>query len=106
MNGTAVNQHEEKNRKTGAAFSFVVHIVLFALALLPFLTFPDPPPGQEGILVNLGIPDVGQGEENAPIASSEPEESEPETQPTPLLKRNSLNLNQLKKSHNLSRNQK
>jgi len=77
MDGTAVNQHEEKNKKTGAVFSFAVHVGLFILALLPFLTFPDPPPGQEGILVNLGIPDVGQGSENAPIASSEPEVSEP-----------------------------
>ena len=73
-----LNQKEEKNKKSGAAFSFTVHIGLLILAIMPFLTFPDPPPGQEGIVVNLGTPDVGQGEENAPIASAEPEQSEEE----------------------------
>ena len=54
--------------------SIAVHIGLLLLALLPLLTFPDPPPGQEGILVNLGLPDVGQGDNNAgPSAPAEPE---------------------------------
>ena len=67
------------------ATSFAVHTVLILLLFLPFISIPDPPPGQEGILVNLGIPDVGQGFENAPPA--EQEESEPvkeeEVQPEP-----------------------
>lgn len=78
--------------------SILIHLGLIVLGLLPLLTYPDPPPGQEGILVNLGMPDVGQGEENAApavseeapevteeeeVAEPEPEVSQPETQPEP-----------------------
>ena len=58
---TAITQQEEKNKKRGMTVSIAVHIALIILALIPILTFPDPPPGQEGILVNLGLPDVGGG---------------------------------------------
>ncbi len=60
----------------------IFHAVLITLALLPFLRYPDPPPGQEGILVNLGLPDQGQGTENAPPDRSE-EEVDPPPQPEP-----------------------
>ena len=50
---------EEKNRRRGMIISVVLHILVILLALLPFLTYPDPPPGQEGLLVNLGLPDEG-----------------------------------------------
>ena len=76
---TAITQQEEKNKKRGMTVSIAVHIALIILALIPILTFPDPPPGQEGILVNLGLPDVGEGDDNAgPATPSEPERSEPE----------------------------
>lgn len=84
---------EEKHRKRGMLISVMIHITLVLLALVPLLTYPDPPPGQEGILVNLGTPDVGQGIENAgpsepmeeaePIPEEEPEEEEPEVEPEP-----------------------
>lgn len=77
----AVSRTEEKNKKKGMVVSIVAHTLLILLALLPLLTFPDPPPGQEGILVNLGIPDVGQGEENAPPVETQPEEPEKEVTP-------------------------
>lgn len=70
---------EEKNKKKGVRLSILFHIALVILALLPIITYPDPPPGQEGILVNLGLPDQGQGDENA--APAEP--SEPAAEPTP-----------------------
>ena len=86
-----ITHQERKNSNRGKVISVVVHIGLILLALLPLLTYPDPPPGQEGILVNLGIPDVGQGDDNAgPTAPAEPEvaeetpeveESQPEPEP-------------------------
>jgi len=62
--------------------------------ILPFITFPIPPPGQQGIVVNLGIPDAGQGDDRpetqnkevvppTPPSSAKPiaeEEPEPERQ--------------------------
>lgn len=73
-----VTQEEPKNRRRGVTLSVIVHITLLIIALLPLLTYPDPPPGQEGILVNLGLPDQGQGDENAAAAESEPAAAEPE----------------------------
>lgn len=59
--------------------SVAIHLVLIFILFASLLTFPDPPPGQEGILVNLGLPDVGQGDENAPPAAV----AEPVPQPQP-----------------------
>jgi outer membrane biosynthesis protein TonB len=86
MDTTLRPNTEQKHKRRGATISVIVHILLILLALLPLLTFPDPPPGQEGILVNLGLPDVGEGDENAAPAEAveadepEPEEAQPETQ--------------------------
>ncbi len=84
MTEITVDQIEEKNKRKGFYTSLFLHLALLILALLPLLTFPTPPPGQEGILVNLGMPDVGQGEENAPPAKAvEPIKSEPTPPPPP-----------------------
>lgn len=92
---TTVGKYEEKNKKKGMLISILLHILLVLLIILPILTYPDPPPGQEGILVNLGLPDVGQGSDNAAPAEtvesevpekadSEPEAAEPApAEPTP-----------------------
>lgn len=71
---TVVSQEEEKNRRRGMLASIIVHMLLLLLAILPLLTYPDPPPGQEGILVNLGLPNEGQGSENS--GPAEPVEEE------------------------------
>lgn len=86
-----ITQQEKKNSNRGKVISVVVHIGLILLALLPLLHYPDPPPGQEGIVVNLGLPDIGDGDNNAgPTAPAEPlpaeetpevEESQPEPEP-------------------------
>jgi outer membrane biosynthesis protein TonB len=73
---------EESNRRKGIIFSVVFHVLVIILAALYGFTFQNPPPEAAGILVNLGIPDVGQGEENAPAAS--PAEAEPEPEPEPV----------------------
>lgn len=85
-----ITTHEErKNSNRSKVVSVVVHILLIILAMYPLLQYPDPPPGQEGILVNLGLPDEGQGDDNAgPTAEAEPEPAEEspeveESQPEP-----------------------
>jgi TonB family protein len=100
---TITTPQEQKHKKRGLRTSIFVHIGLILLALLPLTRFEDPPPGQEGILVNLGIPDVGEGDENAAAAEIQEEEpvveedqpeevqeeaveSEPESDPEPVEK--------------------
>ena len=73
-----VGRYEHANRKKGALISTTIHVVILIIFLAKILDFPIPPPGQPGIMVNLGFPDQGQGEENAPPTTSEEESSEPE----------------------------
>ena len=76
--------NKKEDRRKGILLSVAFHLVLVLLALMPFFTYPDPPPGQEGIVVNLGIPNVGQGSENAgPPAQPEPQRR---TSPPPAAK--------------------
>ncbi len=73
---------ENKDKRRSLAISLLIHILLLLAALLPLLSYTDPPPGQEGILVNLGLPDQGQGFDNAgPTAptAAEPQEEPAET---------------------------
>jgi outer membrane biosynthesis protein TonB len=83
-----LSPQEQKQKRRGLITSMFVHSIAVILLLLPFLEIPIPPPGQEGILVNLGLPDVGQGDENAgPSAPAEevapPPQPEPEPEPEP-----------------------
>lgn len=81
---TMVSHQEQKNKRRGVTTSVIVHILLILLALWPLLTFPDPPPGQEGILVNLGLPDMGQGDNNAgPAVPTQEAEAQPEEETAP-----------------------
>lgn len=81
---TIVGRYEYANRQKARVTSIVFLVIFLFLLIFPLLKYPDPPPGQEGVLVNLGIPDVGQGEENAPesqaeeAAPPEPEETQEE----------------------------
>ncbi|MDX1667187.1 MAG: energy transducer TonB [Saprospiraceae bacterium] len=84
---TTLSHKEKRNKRRSMLTSIAAHLLLIILALLPLLTFPDPPPGQEGILVNLGVPDEGSGFENAgpsqPQEQIEEEEEEPVAPPQP-----------------------
>lgn len=78
------------NKKKARMGSGAVLFLMFVLFLFPFFTYPDPIPEQEGILVNLGVPDVGQGADNAAAAEAEqappeptPEPEQPKPDPTP-----------------------
>lgn len=68
--------NERKHRRISLILTSIIMAGLLALLFIKLMSYEDPPPGQEGIQVNLGIPDVGQGEENAPEPTN-PEPSEP-----------------------------
>lgn len=55
--------------------SLAVHVGLFILLLLPLMKFQVPPPGQQGILVSFGNPEMGQGDDRP--ATQMEEEVEP-----------------------------
>jgi colicin import membrane protein len=79
-----ISKTEEQNKRKGFIFSVVFHTLLIILAALYGFTYQSPPPEPGGILVNLGIPDVGQGDENAPkndVAPAEAPEEMPEEVP-------------------------
>jgi outer membrane biosynthesis protein TonB len=75
----------QKDKRKSWLISLFIHIFLMLLALLPLLTFPVPPPGQKGILVNLGQPDVGSGTQRATPPPPAPAPERPKEQkPEPL----------------------
>lgn len=75
---------EQKQKRKGFLTSMIVHALVIILLLLPLLSIPIPPPGPPGVLVNLGLPDVGQGDENAPAsAPAEAETPQPREEPVP-----------------------
>lgn len=61
-----LDEIEETNKKRGKRVSYILHGIILLLLFMPFFSFPDPPPGMAGVLVNLGMPDQGQGTDNAP----------------------------------------
>jgi outer membrane biosynthesis protein TonB len=79
---------ERKSRRDGYMISTVIHALIIILALLPWPHKEQPDP-EQGILVNLGLPDQGQGEENtpgppAPMPDPEPEKPKP-VDPEPVI---------------------
>ncbi|MBY5957434.1 cell envelope integrity protein TolA [Membranicola marinus] len=77
-----------KDRKKARRVSVIVNIVLIILLLVPFMSFQVPPPGEEGILVSFGMPDMGRGDDQPDTQQEEevppqpveeiPEPAEPE----------------------------
>ncbi len=83
MDTAMIDRHEREDKRKAFIITSILYTILLILLILPLLTYPDPPPGQEGILVNLGM-DFGQGDENAPeeITETTPEDNtEIETEP-------------------------
>ena len=76
-----LTQSEQINRRRGWIFSVIFHILAIVLLALYGFTFQNPPPEPGGVMVNLGIPDVGQGDENAPAGEPAVPVEEPEPQP-------------------------
>ena len=75
-----LTKSEKSNRRKGLALSITLHVLAIVLAAIYGFTIQIPPPEASGIQVNLGIPDVGQGEENAP---PQPEQAEEAPEPEP-----------------------
>lgn len=91
-----IQAHKEEDRKKAKVGIIVWTIIMLMILIFPFMTIPNPPPGQEGIIVNLGMIDIGQGDENAPPAEAtaaadtkpveepaEPEKTEPKEEVKP-----------------------
>ncbi len=70
---------EKKNQNRGMTISIIIHSLLIILLFLNLMHPENPPPGQAGILVSFGEPNIGQGDEvSAPPAQAEEEEPPPE----------------------------
>lgn len=72
-----ISLNEKQNNRRGFITSLIVHILILLLAILPLLTYPDPPPGQEGILVSFGAPDMGMGDSRPDTQQEEMVEPKP-----------------------------
>ncbi len=71
----------DRRGKVASAIGFILFIILL---VFPIFWHMNPPPGQPGILVNLGQIDVGQGDENAQASNPAPQpDPAPETPPAP-----------------------
>ncbi len=77
-----IDRHEREDKRRAMITSTMLYTLLIILLILPILHYPDPPPGQEGILVNLGA-DFGQGDENAPEESADTPQDQPEEETSP-----------------------
>jgi hypothetical protein len=62
---------EEGNKRKGMVTSVLIHLLLMILLILPFIGYPVPPPGQQGILVSLGEIDQGQGNDRPDTQNEE-----------------------------------
>ncbi len=86
--GTDLNSVEQTSQGKGWIVSLLMHILVIVALFLPMLVHKTPPPEQEGLLVNLGLPDQGQGEET-------PKGSEKEVTPEPSEKQEIKQVEQI-----------
>ncbi|HOY14228.1 MAG TPA: energy transducer TonB [Saprospiraceae bacterium] len=54
----------EGNKNKGMVASAILHILALLLCLLPFFNYEFPPKNDGGILIALGLPDEGEGDDN------------------------------------------
>lgn len=80
-------QKERKNKRKSSVLASIGMVLFVGILAFATLSWQNPPPEPAGTTVNLGIPDVGQGEESAPGKPAPPVETKPEpvkeTTPTP-----------------------
>jgi TonB family protein len=78
---------DQKSTNKGWIVSLGTHILVLGLLCLPFIVARTPEPEPEGLLVNLGLLDQGQGEETpkgeTQEISTEPVEQEPQREVAP-----------------------
>jgi TonB family protein len=88
------NPNDQNANGRGWIVSLLMHILLIIILFLPMIISQPPPPEQEGLLVNLGLLDEGQGNETPkgtnekaiPEPSKEPTKVQPMVQPTSVNK--------------------
>lgn len=83
MDSTIIQENGLRSKRVGKRAATIAGIGLLILLLIPIFFYQDPPPGQPGILVNLGLPDQGQGDENAQASAAQPAEPTPPEQSQP-----------------------
>ncbi len=64
----------------GWIVSLITHIIFLALLFIPMIASTPPDDEEEGLLISLGLPDEGQGEEVQSGHDNKPE-PQPETEP-------------------------
>jgi hypothetical protein len=67
--GPRDERDQKIDKRKGIAWSILLHALLFLIALLPLMTYPVPPPGQEGVLVSFGSEETGSGEDSGELPS-------------------------------------
>ncbi len=74
-----------QDRQKAVRTSIIVNVILLLLLLFPFMSFQVPPPGEEGILVSFGMPDMGRGDSQPETQQEEevPPQPQEETPPPP-----------------------
>ena len=77
---TEIEEKADRDGKVAAGIGFILFVILL---VAPIFWHLNPPPGQPGILVNLGQIDVGQGDNNAPAPSADVPRPDPAPQPDP-----------------------
>lgn len=67
---------QEQNSRKGLIGTILVHMLLLLMFLFIGMSYPDPPPPEEGITINFGTSDEGMGDEQ-PENPTETSESNP-----------------------------
>lgn len=71
--GTSVHFTQGTAQGRGWIVSLIMHLVVIALLFIPMLASRLPLEEEEGLLVALGLPDEGQGDESLPMETEKPE---------------------------------
>jgi len=62
----AILSTDRESKTKARILTMIFSILFFIILLLPWFSYQNPPPGQEGTIINLGMLNMGQGDENAP----------------------------------------
>lgn len=88
MKWNALWSGKDGDDRRGIVISFILHVLIILLAILPLLHYPVPPPGMEGVEVVFGEPDSGGEPETDAVPESQdvplPEEVPASAPPKPI----------------------
>jgi len=90
---------EIKDKRKARIYTGIIMTIFFLILIFyPFLSYQNPPPGQEGLLVSFGEIDSGQGSEAPPSATTpekkektkSPPKKEPSSKPEPKIEKTNI----------------